>query len=153
MYDLERSLHLLAGLHACHLKGPEYHDELGAKIRQAFKATEQAVRDNGDWTLAWTWVDAPNPRPTKFERGLAHPAEFSAGISYLRELQTLDTYHQGILGSGSNSSGARPRVGGPPKGPSPATANSKGGRGGKSSSKGGKKGADSAGSDGAPQGQ
>ena len=46
--DLERFAHILAGVHACHLKGPSHHEELGPRIRQAHKATEQAAQDRGD---------------------------------------------------------------------------------------------------------
>ena len=90
----ERVCHILAELHSTHTLGTESHDELGRQIRQAFKSTDQYVRDK-DWTLAWTWLNIPDPRPkTRFRRGLAQPSEFAAGIAYVREQQVLETYQQ-----------------------------------------------------------
>ena len=154
--DLERLCHILSGLHACHRMGPSHHDELGAKIRQAYKAAEQAARDNGDWTLAWTWLDCPNPRPHRYERGLVHPAEYSAGISYLRELQTLEGYHAGLRTGQGDNGGRKGGKGSKGKGEDYGElgAARDGGKGDKSSKAGrsGKRGKGSQGAD-APQGQ
>ena len=50
--------------------------------------------------MAWLYTNLPDPRPSgKFTRGLAHPAEFAANVSYLRELQTLESYHNAQLAS------------------------------------------------------
>ena len=82
--DLERTAHILAALHSTHMRGPEAHALLGAQIRQAFKAVEQAARDGADWTLPWLWVGQPDPRPGRFSRSFTDAAEYSAGIGHLR---------------------------------------------------------------------
>jgi hypothetical protein len=93
--DLERVTHMFCALHAQHRLGPENHEALGATLRQCFKAVEQAARDKSDWTLAWLWCNMPDPRPRqRYARGLAHPAEHSAGIAYLRELSTLQNFRE-----------------------------------------------------------
>jgi hypothetical protein len=92
--DFERSAHIFAGLHAIHRRGPDSYEELGAAIRQGFKALEQGHRDRSDWTLAWLWTNLPDPKPPRrFARELAHPSEHSAGVAYIREMQTLQGHH------------------------------------------------------------
>ena len=89
--DLERVAHMLCMMYGIYKRGPDHHDALGAFIIQCFKATEQATKDK-DWTLAWQWTGLEDPRPRRFTRGLAHPAEFAASVAYLREMQTLQTH-------------------------------------------------------------
>ena len=96
--DLQRCAHLVASLHAIHRRGPQSHWELGAAIDTAFKSIEQAARDGSDWTLAWTWVDLPDPRPrSRYTRGLAHPAQYAAGLSYLKEVNTLQSHREALI--------------------------------------------------------
>ena len=88
---------MFAHLHALHLQGADAFEEIGMCIRQYYKALEQASRDR-DWSLAWPLTDLPDPRPkTRYQRGLAHPAEYAASISYLREKQALLAHQQTIL--------------------------------------------------------
>jgi hypothetical protein len=97
--DFERFAHIFANLHAIHRRGADSHEELGAAIRQGFKALEQGHRDHSDWTLAWLWTNLPDPKPPRrFARGLAHPSEHSAGVAYIREMQTLQGHHEKALG-------------------------------------------------------
>ena len=98
-HDFEGFAHMFANLHAIHHRGPDSFDKLGAAIRQGFKALEQrSHRDRYDWTLAWLWTNLPDPRPPRrFARGLAHPSEHSAGVAYIREMQTLQSHHEKVL--------------------------------------------------------
>jgi uncharacterized membrane protein YgcG len=96
--DFERFAHIFANLHAIHRRGPDSFDDLGAAIRQGFKALEQGHRDRSDWTLAWLWTNLPDPKPPRrFACGLAHPSEHSAGVAYIREMQTLQNHHEKAL--------------------------------------------------------
>ena len=47
-----------------------------------------------DWTIGWLWTGIPDPRPRgRYARGLSHPAEHAAAISYVREIQTSQQFH------------------------------------------------------------
>ena len=101
--DLENCTYIFSALHAVHRRGPDAHWQLGAMLAQAYKAVEQASRDR-DWTLAWLWTGLPHPRPQgRFQRGLAHPAEHAAGLSYLRELRTLQQHREEVSGGASHN--------------------------------------------------
>ena len=87
--DDEKYLYMFSALHALHRQGPDSHEALGSLINQCYKATEQKVKDR-EWTMAWLWTGLPDPRPSgRFERGLGHPSEYAANLSYMRELNTL----------------------------------------------------------------
>ena len=104
--DEQRFAYILARMHALAMRGPDAHPELSALIAQSFKALEQKTRDR-QWGLAWVWTGLPDPRPHGvFHRGLTHPIEHAAGIAYLRELQTLQSHRQGLLGGGGAGSGS-----------------------------------------------
>ena len=84
--DLEHVLHMFCALHVAHREGPSARWKEGMLIGQFFKATEQRLRDR-DWLLAWTMTGLPEPRPRQqFQRGLAHPAEYAAGIARVQEM-------------------------------------------------------------------
>ena len=87
--DLERFFAMLAHLHALDRQGK--HTLVGAKIGQFVKAIEQVNLSKGRWEAAWLFTGLPDPRPKRrLDAGLAHPAEFAASVSYLREINTLD---------------------------------------------------------------
>ena len=94
--DLEHVTHIMCALHACHRKGADSHAELGMLVGQFFKAIEARHRD-GDWLVAWTMTGLPDPQPRAgFARGLAHPAEYAAGIAKMRELQMVSQYRTSL---------------------------------------------------------
>jgi hypothetical protein len=94
----ERFAHTFANLHAIRRRGSDSYEELGAAIRQGFKALEQGHRGRSDSALAWLWTEIPerNP-PRRSARGLAHPSKHSAGAAYIREMQTLQSHHEEAL--------------------------------------------------------
>ena len=103
--DLEHVTHMMCALHACHRKGPEANAELGMLVGQFFKAIEARHRD-GDWLVAWTMTGLPDPQPRPgFARGLAHPAEYAAGIAKMREMQMVSQYRATL----SSTPAANPR--------------------------------------------
>jgi hypothetical protein len=93
----EKFVTILCRLHTLHLAGPDQWWRIGATIAQAFKALEHVIRER-DWQLAWCWLDLPDPRPG-MARGLAHPAEHSAAVAFLREAHLLEAQCQAVAGS------------------------------------------------------
>jgi len=90
--DFEWFWAILAEAHA--IGSTQSHAALLAFIIQALKATEQSVLDGGDWGLGWVWTGLPDPRPGKNRRSAAHPVEYAAGISYLKEMKAIEEWRE-----------------------------------------------------------
>ncbi len=88
----ERMWCLLTHLHGLMLQGK---NELAlARVCQSMKAVETSVASGGRWDLAWIYTGVKDPRPRFLEKGLAHPREFAASASYLKEMRSV---HDALL--------------------------------------------------------
>ena len=106
LVEHERMWCLLASLHTLHRRGPSAFSLMGAKIGQYLKAVETSVACGGNWEMAWLYTDLPEPRPRgRPGRGLAHPTEFAAGVSYLREMRALEDALRGTAALSPAGSG------------------------------------------------
>ena len=64
-----------------------------AFVCQSLKAIEQTCLDRGDWTLGWSFTGLAELKSTgRVRRGAAHPVELSAGMSFLKELRTVEEW-------------------------------------------------------------
>ena len=80
---------MIAALHS--LSRAKNHKLLDARLGQYLKAIEQSVLARGSWQMAWLLTGLPEPRPQgHVNQGLAHPAEFAAGVAFMRETRVLE---------------------------------------------------------------
>eukprot|EP00971_Amphidinium_carterae_P324575 6450858-Amphidinium_carterae.1 len=132
----ERMFALLAHLHGLSRGGQ--HALVSARIGQFLKAVELSVQSGGSWKLAWHLTGLPEVRSQSANmigRGLGLPAEYSATVAYVRDMNTIEQVmakaeqNQGGQGQhqqGSTSGGSQNAA---PKAPWKANPK-KGGKGG-----------------------
>jgi hypothetical protein len=90
--DLEHSFAMMAEVHRLLIQGKNV-PQAEAFVCQSLKALEQAALDRRDWTLAWSFTGLAELRSTgRVRRGAAHPVEVSAGMSFLKELRTVEEW-------------------------------------------------------------
>ena len=66
----------------------------------SMKGLEQAAYDKGSWKTGWLLTGLPDPRPGRRPaQGLAHPAEFAASVSRVREIASLETAMHAAAGA------------------------------------------------------
>ncbi|MBM4023660.1 MAG: hypothetical protein FJ284_15735 [Planctomycetes bacterium] len=104
--DLEHAFMLMAEIHR--LLGRREHALAEAFCCQALKAIEQTSLDRGDWSLGWAYTGLAELKSTsRARRGGAHPIELAAGMSFLKELKTVEEWRasgrKGPKGSGGGS--------------------------------------------------
>eukprot|EP00971_Amphidinium_carterae_P345603 6486647-Amphidinium_carterae.2 len=129
----ERMFALLAHLHGLSRAGQ--HALLSARIGQFLKAVEPSVQSGGSWKLAWLLTGLPEIRSQSANmigRGLGLPAEYSATVAYVRDMNTIEQVmakaEQGQGGAAQQQAGAA--TGGTPAAPkTPWKARPKGGKG------------------------
>eukprot|EP00971_Amphidinium_carterae_P301918 5998509-Amphidinium_carterae.2 len=88
----ERVFAMLAHLHGLARSGQ--FALMSARVGQFLKATELAVQCGGSWKLAWVLTGLQEVRSQSANmlgRGLGMPTEYSATVSYLKDMQTLET--------------------------------------------------------------
>ena len=105
--DLEHAYMMFAECHRLLIqqKNPAQAE---AFICQSLKAVEQCALDRGDWTLAWSFTGLAELKTTgRVRRGAAHPVELSAGMSFLKELKTVEEWRAGSCSKRGDKGGGR----------------------------------------------
>eukprot|EP00971_Amphidinium_carterae_P030467 599423-Amphidinium_carterae.1 len=65
--------------------------QLGMRITQCLKATEQSVQHGGSWKVAWLHTGIADTRGNVLgNTGLAHPAELALAVQVLRDQKVLE---------------------------------------------------------------
>jgi len=101
--DLEHSYMMLAEVHRL-LMQTRNVPQAEAFVCQALKAIEQTCLDRGDWTLGWSFTGLAELRSTgRVRRGAAHPVELSAGMSFLKEIKTVEEWRAAAKKAGKGS--------------------------------------------------
>ena len=108
--DTEHAFMMMAEVHRLLIQSKNV-PQAEAFVCQSLKALEQSALDRGDWTLAWSFTGLAELRSTgRVRRGAAHPVEVSAGMSFLKELRTVEEWRasgkKGPKGGGSGGAEA-----------------------------------------------
>eukprot|EP00971_Amphidinium_carterae_P088886 1759175-Amphidinium_carterae.1 len=108
----ERTWHMLSALHSLSRTGQ--WTLLSARLGQYLKAVEQSVSCGGSWGLAWPLTGLAPLRGGG--QGLAHHAEYAAGIAYLKDMSALSEAMKKSEGAAPSGAPASSPGGGKPGG-------------------------------------